>query len=111
MERVKTEHTQGEFWENLRETFRSGLHEVRVKGDEYARQARLRVEIFQAERRLNRAYQTLGEAVAEGLDHEHDVSYTDPDVKDAYDHVRYCRDELKRLQEELKRTPEVEVTE
>ena len=54
------EKQEKNMWEDIRDTVRGGMKDLRNVGDELARQGRLRMDIFQTERRLKSAYEELG---------------------------------------------------
>ncbi|MBI5058813.1 hypothetical protein HZB60_03395 [candidate division KSB1 bacterium] len=89
--------------EDLKTTVREGLREMRDRADDLARQGRLRMDMFQAERRLKAAQASLGEAVFGYLIEGAAVSLVDPRIEELVARVRYYQDELNRLTEELKR--------
>ena len=89
--------------EDLKTTVREGLREMRDRADELARQGRLRMDMFQAERRLKAAQASLGEAVYTYLNDGAAVTLDDQRIEELVARVRYYQDELNRLTEELKR--------
>jgi hypothetical protein len=99
-------HENRNMWDDIRQTVREGMREIRDKGDELARQARLRMDIFQTERRLKTAYESLGEASYRQLCENRPATIEDPAIAEHMARIRYYGDELTRLHEEQKRTPD-----
>ena len=105
---MQTQNTQAppkDFWENVRDNLVSGMRELRDRGDDLARQGRLRMDLVQAQRRLRQAYEALGEAAYSHLTTESSVDAKDPKYVELCERVRYYSDEVRRLQNELKRDP------
>jgi len=103
----RKDHTQDkDFWEDVRDTVRDGVRELRNVGDELARQARLRMDVFQCERRLKMAQTALGEATYELLSRELPVGQDDSTISELTARIRYYSDELGRLREEQRKAPE-----
>jgi uncharacterized protein YhdP len=93
-------------WDDLRDTVRGGMREFRNMGDELARQGRLRMDIFQTERRLRSAFEALGEATYTRLNQKLDVDTQDPTLTELTGRINYYSDELTRLRNAQKQTPE-----
>lgn len=91
-----------DFWKDVRQSVRGGLREIQNVGDEIARQGRLHVDIFNTERRLKSAYHSLGETVHRLLSDRMIIAADDPAVIELSSRISYYRDELDRLQTELK---------
>jgi hypothetical protein len=85
------------------EDIKTTLREMRDRADDLARQGRLRMDMFQAERRLKVAEASLGEAVYGYLNEGATVALSDPRIEELHSRVRYYQDEVDRLNEELKR--------
>ncbi len=92
-------------WQDLKDTVKSGLREVQELGDELTRQGRLRMDIFQAERREQAAARALGETVYAVLADGKSVSPADDRIAELVSRVSYYQDELKRLKSELHEAP------
>ena len=60
------------------------------------------MDAYQTERRLKSAYSSLGEAVFSDLSELRNVNINDGRIIEIIAHIRYYRDELARLQTELK---------
>lgn len=82
--------------DDLKQTFR----EIRDIGDDLARQGRLRMDVFQTERRLKAAYTALGEASFDLLSQAQPVPVDDAAIRDMVTRIRYYHDELSRLRKE-----------
>jgi hypothetical protein len=93
-----------EFWQDVRETVRGGIREIRNVGDELAKQGRVHVDIFQTERRLKNSYCALGEAIYRMLNEQQAVAENDPQISELSARIRYYADELGRLKSELGKT-------
>jgi uncharacterized small protein (DUF1192 family) len=106
METRKTPPVNKGLWEDIRETVREGTRELRDLGDELARQGRLRMDIFQTERRLKSAYGSLGELSYKMLSENRAVVPEETAVTELAARIKYYADELARLKEDLQRTPE-----
>ena len=105
---MTTQNTQippKDFWENVRTSFVGGMRDLRDRGDGLARQGRLRMDLVQAQRRLRRAHEVLGEATHLNLQTEASVDATDPKIVELRERVEYYQDEVRRLQNELKGAP------
>ena len=89
-----------EFWEEISDTVRSGLQEIRDAGDDIARQARVRMDIFQTERRLKSVYGALGEATFRILNDNRPVSAEDSAISELKARISYYSEELGRLRKE-----------
>jgi hypothetical protein len=77
------------------------MHDLRNVGDELARQGRVRMDIFQTERRLKNAYEELGKAVNARFADNPAVSVSDPALAELNVRINYYAGELKRLHDEL----------
>lgn len=86
----------------LQNPARAGQREARALGEDLTRQGRLRMDVFQTERRLKSAYSTLGEIVFKDLADLHNVNLNDGRVIELLAHIRYYQDELARLKMETK---------
>ncbi len=106
METPRTSNTDKNLWDDLRDTVRGGMRDFRNMGDELSRQGRLRMDIFQTERRLRCAFEALGEAAYLRLHQQLDVDTKDPTLNELAGRVDYYSGELFRLREEQKRAPE-----
>lgn len=82
--------------DDLKQTFR----EIRDVGDDLARQGRLRMDIFQTERRLKSACAALGQASFDILQQGQSVPVDDAAIHDMVGRVQYYHDELIRLRKE-----------
>ena len=91
----------------LRNTSRGIVDDVRTFGGELIRQRRLRMDVFQTERRLKSAYSNLGEAVFKDLSELKNVDLNDGRVIEIIAHIRYYHDELARLKSEMRAGSEV----
>ena len=74
-----------------------GQREARAIGQDLTRQARLRLDACQAERRLKIAYAALGEVVYGELMESCNVDVHDARVADLLAQIQYYQDELARL--------------
>lgn len=74
---------------------------MRDRGDELARSGRLRMDIFQMERRLKSDYAALGETVCKLAASGQSLSYNDPLIAEHIARVKYYQEELTRLRTEL----------
>lgn len=86
----------------LQNPARAGQGEARAIGEDLTRQGRLRMDVFQTERRLKSAYSILGEIVFKDLTDLHSVDINDSRVIELLAHIRYYQDELARLKMEMK---------
>lgn len=93
-----------DLWEDLRDTVREGVRGLRDAGDELARQARLRMDIFQTERRLRAVYGKLGEVVFQRLSENQPVTADDVAISELTARIGYYSDELGRLRREQQQT-------
>ncbi len=93
-------------WEDFRETVRGGMRELRNIGDELARQGRLRMDIYQAERRLRTAFEELGKSVHEHFLEEREVTAGDGVISEIRVRITYYEAEIKRLNEEMQHVSE-----
>jgi uncharacterized small protein (DUF1192 family) len=100
---TKTGPQGKEFWDNVRETVSGGLREMRNRGEEFARQGRLHMDIFQEERRLKEVYCTLGELSFDLIKHSQEVAESHPRIKELADRARYYEGEIERLRAEQKK--------
>jgi hypothetical protein len=105
MESPRTSHEKN-LWEDFRETVRGGVRDLRNMGDELARQGRLRMDVFQCERRLKSALEALGEAVYHRLDQNLAVTPADATLAELVTRIRYYSAEIERLKEEQRRSVE-----
>jgi hypothetical protein len=87
-------------WEDVRETVIAGLKDWKDKGDELARQGRIRMDEYQTERRLKSAQEALGEKCYEFLSRGENIPSDNPVINQLMQRVRYYQDELERLQQE-----------
>jgi hypothetical protein len=101
-----TQHRDKDLWEDIRETVRHGVRELRNAGDEIARQGRLRMDIFQAERRMKNAYESLGELCYQDLSEKRPATMESTAIAELCSRIKYYQDELVRLREEQKKQPE-----
>lgn len=106
MEPPRTSTPDKNLWDDLRDTVRGGMREFRNMGDELARQGRLRMDIFQTERRLRCAYEALGEAAYTRLNQQLHVNTEDPMLNELTGRIDYYSAELLRLREAQKQPPE-----
>ncbi|RPH95923.1 hypothetical protein EHM69_02795 [candidate division KSB1 bacterium] len=106
MEAPKTPPKGKDFWDDIRETVRDGAREIRNLGDDLARQGRLRMDIFQTERRLKSAHGALGELVYKLLSEGKPIDPAETAVAELTARIRYYSDELSRLQQDLQKGPE-----
>jgi hypothetical protein len=90
-------------WDDFRETVRGGLRDLRNAGDDLARQGRLRMDMFQTERRLKSAYEALGEAVFLRISGNLQLSPTDPTIAELTTRIQYYTAELDRLRDEQRK--------
>ena len=96
-----TTQPQGKnLWEDVRETVLAGLKDWKDRGDEMARQGRIRMDELQTERRLRSAHEALGEKCHEMLARGEAVNAEHPVVSQLCQRVRYYQDELTRLRSE-----------
>ncbi|HEY3294116.1 MAG TPA: hypothetical protein VGL38_01620 [bacterium] len=91
-------------WEDFRETIRGGMRDLRTVGDELARQGRLRMDIYQIERRLKTAYEDLGRATHVRFTQEMTLSTQDTTLTELNVRVVYYERELERLHDELQQS-------
>jgi phage shock protein A len=89
--------------DDLKTTIRDGLREMRDRGDELARAGRLRMDIFQTERRLKADFAALGETVFKLVSSGQALDADDPLVAEQIARVKYYQGELTRLRAELER--------
>lgn len=89
--------------DELKTTIRDGLKEMRDRGDELARAGRLRMDIFQTERRLKADYATLGQSVYKLVAEQQSLDPQSPLFAEQLERVRYYEAELLRLRDELNR--------
>jgi hypothetical protein len=101
-----TKTREKDLWEDIRETVRHGVRELRNAGDELARQGRLRMDVFQTERRMKNACETLGEICYRELSENRPVNTDNTSVAELVSRIKYYQDELVRLREEQKKAPE-----
>jgi len=104
MESPKTPPQDKDLWDDIRETVRTGAREIRNLGDELARQGRLRMDIFQTERRLKSSYGTLGELAYRSLSENRGVAPEDAAISELTARIKYYTDELARLKQDLQHT-------
>ena len=104
METPKTPPRDKDLWEDIRETVREGTRELRNLGDELARQGRLRMDIFQTERRLKSAIGALGELSYKMLSENRAVAPEETTVSELTARIKYYSDELARLKHDLQHT-------
>jgi len=88
-------------WEDIRDTVKGGMKDLRNVGDELARQGRLRMDIFQTERRLKGAYEELGKTVHARFSQGSPAAISDPMIAEVNTRISYYLGELKRLQDEM----------
>jgi hypothetical protein len=106
MESPKTPPQDKDLWDDIRETVRDGARELRNLGDELARQGRLRMDIFQTERRLRSAYGALGELTYKSLSENRAIAPEDATVSELTARIKYYSDELTRLKQDLQHASE-----
>lgn len=87
-------------WDDVRETVIAGLKDWRDKGDELARQGRIRMDEVQTERRLRAAHEALGAKCCEMFAHNETVTPEHPVISQLLGRVRYYQDDLTRLRTE-----------
>jgi hypothetical protein len=93
-------------WDDFRETVRGGLNDLRNAGDELARQGRLRMDVYQTERRLKNAYEALGEAVYLRISGNLSLTPSDPTLTELTARIHYYCAELDRLRDEQRKAPD-----
>lgn len=101
----KSETPPTDFWESVRGSLVNGIRDLRDRGDDLARQGRLRMDLVQAQRRLRKAYEALGEASFNSLCKEQSIEPKDSRYVELCERVRYYTDEVNRLQQELTKQP------
>jgi hypothetical protein len=106
LESPKSPPSDRDFWSDLRETVRHGIRELRDVGDDLAQQGRVRMDMFQTERRLKEAYRDLGEAAYQLLGEQQSLAADDPQVNELTARIRYYSEELERLRSEQRRPSE-----
>lgn len=106
MESPKTPPKDKDLWDDIRETVREGAREIRNLGDELARQGRLRMDIFQTERRLKSAYGALGELAYKSLSENRAIAPEDAAIAELTARIKYYSDELERLKQDLQKASE-----
>jgi hypothetical protein len=106
METPRTSTSNKNLWDDLRDTVRGGMRDFRNMGDELSRQGRLRMDIFQTERRLRCAFEALGEATYSRLNQKLELNTEDPTLTELTGRIQYYADELTRLREAQKQPPE-----
>lgn len=84
-------------WDDVRETVLGGLQEWRDRGEELARQGRIRMDEAQTERRLHTAQEALGAKCHEFLSRGEAVNPDHPVIAQLCQRVRYYQDDLARL--------------
>lgn len=84
-------------WDEVRETVMTGLQDWRERGEELARQGRIRMDEAQTERRLHAAQEALGTKCHEFLARGESVSPEHPVIAQLCQRVRYYQDDLARL--------------
>lgn len=87
-------------WDDVRETVIAGLKDWKDKGDELARQGRIRMDEMQTERRLHSAQEALGQKCHELLSNDEAIRPDHPVIAQLCQRVRYYQDELTRLRSE-----------
>ena len=98
---TNTEQPQGKnLWDDVRETVIAGLKDWRDKGEDMARQGRIRMDEVQTERRLRAAHEALGAKICEMFAHNEPVTPEHPVVSQLLARVRYYQDDLSRLRTE-----------
>ncbi|MFH1011940.1 MAG: hypothetical protein V1784_11990 [bacterium] len=90
------------FWQTVKETVREGMKEVQEKGESLAHQGRLRLDIFSAQRRLDRLLESLGRVYTNRVQEGQSISPDDPEMSALLQQVRDTEKELARLREELR---------
>jgi hypothetical protein len=106
METSKPPLAEKNLWEDFRDTMRGGMRDLRNMGDVLARQGRLRMDIYQEERRLKSACEELGKITHECLLNGRPVSAGDAAISELHSRISYYEAELKRLHEEMQRLSE-----
>ncbi len=101
----KTETPPTDFWDSVRGSLVNGIKDLRDRGDDLARQGRLRMDLVQAQRRLRRAFETIGEACFDTLKSKQTIEPKDSRFIELCERIHYYTDEINRLQEELKKQP------
>jgi len=101
MEERKPPNEEKSQWQDVRDTVREGVRELRNIGDELARQGRLRMDIYQAERRLKTAHEELGKVVHVRFTASHSVTSEDATISELRVQIVYYEAELKRLHDDL----------
>ena len=104
--KTQDKNTTVNFWDDVRETVLSGMRDLRDKGDELARQGRLRMEESQSERRLRHAQETLGQKCHEMLQAGEVPTLENHAIAGHCERIRYYQDELTRLRTERMTRPE-----
>lgn len=101
MPQTTTTPPQGKnLWDDVRETVLAGLKDWKDRGDEFARQGRIRMDELQTERRLRGAHEALGAKCHALLANGEAVTMEHPVVSQLSQRVRYYQDELARLRSE-----------
>ena len=103
METSNTADEKKNLWEDVRDTIHSGVHGLKNVGDEIARQGRLRMDIFQTERRLKSAREELGGVVYQRFTDKLAVSRDEPSLTELSERIGFYMDELKRLNDDLRK--------
>ena len=105
MNTQKSETPPTDFWESVRGNLINGIRDLRDRGDDLARQGRLRMDLVQAQKRLRKAYEALGKATFETIGKKETIEPTNSRFTELCERVRYYTDEINRLQRELTRQP------
>jgi ubiquinone biosynthesis protein UbiJ len=90
------------FWQTVKDTVRESVKEVQEKGESLAHQGRLRLDIFNAQRRLDRLLESLGRIYANHVQEGRSISPNDPEMSTLLEQTRDTEKELAQLREELR---------
>ena len=83
---------------------RGGAKEVQEKGEALARQGRLRLDIFNLQRRLDRQLESLGRIYVNRVQEGQSVSPDDPKMSPHLDRIQEIEKELAAFREDLHRS-------
>jgi ubiquinone biosynthesis protein UbiJ len=90
------------FWKTVKDTVRGSMKEVQERGEALAHQGRLRLDIFNVQRRHDRLLESLGRVYANRVQEGRSVLPDDAEMSAALAEIQKTESELAELREELR---------
>ncbi len=90
------------FWKTVKDTVRGSMKEVQERGEALAHQGRLRLDIFNMQRRHDRLLESLGRVYANRVQEGRSVLPDDAEMSAMLAEIQKTESELAELREELR---------